>query len=103
MLVPEKYEAQEEYFVNLNLSYSNNNLELLTQFQNNMIALVPNLINNLELSGCPLSDYTEKNSPLEKPTTLKTNDRMSMLRFFGLPLQIFNTKGSFWNPYLPLQ
>ncbi|QBM87385.1 Transport protein Avl9 [Metschnikowia aff. pulcherrima] len=127
-LVPEKYEAQEEYFVNLNLRellsqfktdllvilkalllekkvlvYSNNNLELLTQFQNNMIALVPNLINNLELSGCPLSDYTEKNSPLEKPTTLKTNDRMSMLRFFGLPLQIFNTKGNFWNPYLPLQ
>ncbi|GEQ70473.1 hypothetical protein JCM33374_g4150 [Metschnikowia sp. JCM 33374] len=126
-LEPENYEEQEEYFVNLNLRqllsqfkneilvilkalllekkvlvYSNNNLELLTQFQNNMIALIPNLINSLELSGCPLCDYTEKHSPLEKPTTLKTNDRMSMLRFFGLPLQVFNTKGSFWNPYLPL-
>lgn len=124
----EMYEEQEEYFVNLNLRellsrlkndilvilkalllekrvlvYSNNNLELLTQFQNNMIALIPNLINNLELSGCPLCDYTEKHSPLSKPTTLKTNDRMSMLRFFGLPLQVFNTKGNFWNPYLPLQ
>lgn len=124
----ERYEDQEEFFVNLNLKellgqfkndllvilkavllekkvliYSNNKLELLTQFQNNIIALIPNLMNSLELSGCPLCDFTEKNSPLLKPSSLKTNDRMSMLRFFGLPLQIFNTKGSFWNPYLPLQ
>lgn len=120
-------QEQEEYFVNLNLLdilalygnnllvilkalilekkvliFSNSNLELLTQFQNNLIALIPNLINNLELSGSPLCDYTEKHLPLEKPTSLRTNDRLSMLRFFGLPLQIFNTKGSFWNPYLPL-
>lgn len=128
LLETKKNERQEEFFVNLNLRhilsqfkgnllvilkalllekkvlvYSNNNLELLTQFQNNLIALIPDLLNNLDLSGCPLSDYTEKHSPLSKPTSLKTNDRRSMLRFFGLPLQIFNTKGSFWNPYLPLQ
>lgn len=121
-------EKQEEFYVNLNLRfilhqfrsnllvilkalllekkvliYSNNNLELLTQFQNNLIALIPDLLNHLELSGCPLSDYTEKYSPLSKPSSLKTNDRKSMLRFFGLPLQVFTTKGSFWNPYLPLQ
>lgn len=121
-------ELQEEFFVNLNLRhilskcgpkmlvilkalllekkvliYSNNNLELLTQFQNNLIALIPDLINNLELAGSPLSDYTEKYSPLTKPSSLSTNDRLSMLRFFGLPLQVFNTKGLFWNPYLPLQ
>lgn len=123
-----KNERQDEFFVNLNLLeiltkyrssllvilkalllekkvliYSNNNLELLTQFQNNLIALVPDLLNNLELSGCALCDYTEKFSPLTRPSSLKTNDKLSMLRFFGLPLQIFNTKGSFWNPYLPLQ
>lgn len=128
LLETKKNERQEEFFVNLNLRhilsefknnllvilkalllekkvliYSNNNLELLTQFQNNLIALIPDLLNHLDLSGCPLSDYTEKHSPLSKPTSLKTNDRRSMLRFFGLPLQIFNTKGSFWNPYLPLQ
>lgn len=128
LLESQKIEKQEEYYVNLNLRhilvlfranllvilkalllekkvliYSNNNLELLTQFQNNLIALVPDLLNHLELSGCPLSDYTEKYSPLHKPSSLKTNDRLSMLRFFGLPLQVFNTKGSFWNPYLPLQ
>lgn len=121
-------EKQEEFYVNLNLRhilqefrsnilvilkalllekkvliYSNDNLELLTQFQNNLIALIPDLLNHLELSGCPLSDYTERYSPLSKPSSLKTNDRLSMLRFFGLPLQIFTTKGSFWNPYLPLQ
>lgn len=121
-------ERQEEFFVNLNLKqtilkfktnllviykalllekkiliYSNNNLELLTQFQNNLISLVPNLINNLTNSGCPLSDFIETNGPLSKPDSLNTNSRQSMLRFFGLPLQIFNTKGAFWNPYLPLQ
>lgn len=128
LLREQRYEEQEEYFVNLNLRgilfqfksdmlvilkslllekkilvYSNNDLELLTQFQNNLVALIPNLLENLDLCGSPLCDYTEKHSPLEKPTSLKTNDRMSMLRFFGLPLQIFSTKGSFWNPYLPLQ
>ncbi|CUM46080.1 uncharacterized protein AC631_03369 [Debaryomyces fabryi] len=121
-------ERQDEFFVNLNLKqtllkfktnllvifkalllekkvliYSNNNLEMLTQFQNNLISLIPNLINNLGNSGCPLSDFVETNGPLTKPNSLNTSSRQSMLRFFGLPLQIFNTKGSFWNPYLPLQ
>lgn len=121
-------DKQEEFFINLNLKetfmkfksdlliilkalllekrvliYSNSNLELLTQFQNNIISLIPNLINNLDNSGCPLSDFEETDGPLRKPNTLNTTSRESMLRFFGSPLQIFNTKGSFWNPYLPLQ
>lgn len=128
LLENKKNEKEDEFFVNLNLRnilltyksslliilkalllekrvlvYSNNNLELLTQFQNNLIALIPDLHHHLDLSGCPLSDYTEKHSPLTRPTSLKTNDRLSMARFFGLPLQVFNTKGCFWNPYLPLQ
>ncbi|PIS56389.1 hypothetical protein CJI97_001637 [Candidozyma auris] len=128
LLENKKNEKEDEFFVNLNLRsilsnykssiliilkallleqrvlvYSNNNLELLTQFQNNLIALIPDLHHHLDLSGCPLSDYTEKHSPLTRPTSLKTNDRRSMVRFFGLPLHVFNTKGSFWNPYLPLQ
>ncbi|RCK65356.1 Late secretory pathway protein AVL9 [Candida viswanathii] len=69
----------------------------------NLISLMPNLINNLDDSGCPLIDYAETNGPLSKPQSLNTTSRASMLRFFGLPLQIFNTKNSFWNPYLPLQ
>ncbi|CAK9442265.1 uncharacterized protein LODBEIA_P60080 [Lodderomyces beijingensis] len=85
------------------LIYSNNNLEMLTQFQNNLISLIPNLINFLDDSGCPLVDFVETNGPLSKPQSLSSNNRQSMLRFFGLPLQIFNTKNAFWNPYLPLQ
>lgn len=121
-------EREDEFFVNLNLKetvsrfrhsflavfkamllekriliYSNNNLESLTMFQNNLISLVPNLIHNLADSSCPLIDYTETNGPLKKPESLVTTSRLSMLRFFGLPLQLFNTKGAFWNPYLPLQ
>lgn len=119
---------EEENFVNLNLKntilkfkanfltifksllldkkiliFSNSSLEMLTQFQNNLISLIPNLINNLDNSGCPLIDYVETNGPLAKPNSLNTTNRRSMLRFFGLPLQIFNTKNAFWNPYLPLQ
>lgn len=119
---------EEEFFVNLNLKdtifkfkqnfmtifkclllekkvliFSNSNLEMLTQFQNNLISLIPNLINCLDDCGCPLIDFVETDGPLMKPSSLNTTNRKSMLRFFGLPLQIFNTKGSFWNPYLPLQ
>ncbi|CAH6719799.1 hypothetical protein CLIB1444_02S16754 [[Candida] jaroonii] len=123
------FNDNEEFFINLNLKqsllqlgnkmliifkalllekkiliYSNNKLELLTKFQNNLISLIPNLINNLIYSGCQLSDYQEiYNGKLVKPTSLNTENRDSMLKFFGLPLKIFNTKGSFWNPYLPLQ
>ncbi|KAI5956696.1 hypothetical protein KGF57_003416 [Candida theae] len=121
-------EQEEEYYVNLDLRssilkfkskfmiifkalllekkiliYSTDNLENLTQFQNNLISLIPNLINNLDDSGCPLIDYVETNGPLQKPQSLISNNRASMLRFFGLPLQIFTTKNSFWNPYVPLQ
>lgn len=121
-------EQEEEYYVNLDLRssilkfktnfmiifkalllekkiliYSTDNLESLAQFQNNLISLIPNLINNLDDSGCPLIDYIETNGPLQKPQSLISNSRASMLRFFGLPLQIFNTKNSFWNPYVPLQ
>lgn len=124
----EFFQRQDEFFINLNLRetllkftskiliifkalilekkiliYSNSNLEMLTQFQNNLISLIPNLVNNLDNSGCPLSDFLENNAPISKPTSLNTTSRQSMLRFFGLPLQLFNTKGSFWNPYLPLQ
>ncbi|CUM68580.1 uncharacterized protein PRCAT00006307001 [Priceomyces carsonii] len=124
----QKYLQEEEFFVNLNLKntilnigsvflivfkslllekkvviFSNNNIEMLTQFQNNLISLIPNLINSLDDSGCALIDYVETNGPLKKPNSLNTTNRKSMLRFFGLPLQIFNTKGSFWTPYLPLQ
>ena len=123
-----RIEREDEFFVNLNLKetvtkfrhnfltlfkamllekkiliFSNNNLESLTMFQNNLISLVPNLIHNLADSSCPLIDYSETNGPLKKPESLNTSSRQSMLRFFGLPLQIFNTKGAFWNPYLPLQ
>ena len=99
-------EQEEENYVNLNLKstvakfrsrfliifkslllekkvliYSNNNLEALTQFQNNMLSLMPNLINNLDDSGCPLIDYAETNGPLSKPQSLNTTNRVSMLRF----------------------
>ncbi|EGV60203.1 hypothetical protein PSN45_002048 [Yamadazyma tenuis] len=123
------FDDNEEFFINLNLKqsllqlrsnfltifkalllekkvliYSNNKLELLTKFQNNLISLIPNLINNLVYSGCQLSDYQENfTGKLMQPVSLNTENRDSMLNFFGLPLKLFNTKGSFWNPYLPLQ
>ena len=46
-----------------------------------MLSLMPNLINNLDDSGCPLIDYAETNGPLSKPQSLNTTNRVSMLRF----------------------
>lgn len=48
----------------------------------------------------PRMDYYA--SHVEKPTSLKTSERASLLAYMGIPLQIFG-KGSLFGPYTPLQ
>lgn len=85
------------------LVFSGSNLDQVFQFQNNLISLIPGLLNNLQESGSPLIDFMELTTNLGKPTSINTLSRHSMLRFFGLPLKLFDTKGAMWAPYLPLQ
>ncbi|KAJ5987296.1 Late secretory pathway protein AVL9 [Penicillium sp. IBT 35674x] len=74
--------------------------ERLCMIQFSLISLIPGLIDNLQDCADPaFDDYTQN---VEKPTSLKTSDRGSLLAYMGLPLQIFG-KGSMFGPYTPLQ
>ena len=70
----------------------------LTQFA--LISLIPSLIRNLQ--DCADPELSTYESSLTKATSLQSSDRKSLLRYMGLPLQIFG-KGSLFGPYTPLQ
>ncbi|KAJ5127001.1 hypothetical protein N7448_007780 [Penicillium atrosanguineum] len=74
--------------------------ERLCMIQFSLISLIPGLINSLEDCADPAFDNFAQT--VEKPTSLKTSDRTSLLAYMGLPLQIFG-KGSMFGPYTPLQ
>jgi hypothetical protein len=74
--------------------------ERLCMIQFSLISLIPGLINSLQDCADPAFDTYSQT--VEKPTSLKTSDRKSLLAYMGLPLQIFG-KGSMFGPYTPLQ
>ncbi|KAI4753618.1 hypothetical protein E4T52_01607 [Aureobasidium sp. EXF-3400] len=65
-----------------------------------LISLVPTLMRHLRDCADPRMDYYATH--VEKPTSLKTSERASLLAYMGVPLQIFG-KGSLFGPYTPLQ
>lgn len=76
-------------------------LRKLCNYQYSLLSLIPNLM--LNLSTCGSRDLSVLHSKvLEKPNFFKSSDRSSVLRFLGLPLQVFD-KGGFFQPYLSLQ
>ncbi|GAA5992444.1 hypothetical protein JCM5350_001593 [Sporobolomyces pararoseus] len=78
-------------------------VEQLCAFQYSLVALIPNLLTCLQDSASPsLSNRTSNPRNLQKPTSLKTSDKNSLLRYLGLPLELFGEQ-SFFQPYLPLQ
>ncbi|GAA5856609.1 hypothetical protein JCM8547_005889 [Rhodosporidiobolus lusitaniae] len=75
-------------------------VEQLCTFQYSLVALIPALLTNLTDSASPsLSTRAQR---IAKPTSLKTSDRRSLIRYLGLPLDVFGAN-SFFQPYLPLQ
>ncbi|SCV71582.1 BQ2448_3170 [Microbotryum intermedium] len=75
-------------------------VETLCTMQYSLVALIPSLLTYLDDAASPdLDTLTRK---LTKPTSLKTSDRSSLVRYLGLPINMFG-KGSFFQPYLPLQ
>ncbi|GAA6016273.1 hypothetical protein JCM11491_006799 [Sporobolomyces phaffii] len=75
-------------------------VEQLCTFQYSLVALIPALLTSLQDSASPV--LANRIHSLEKPTSLKTSDKGSLIRYLGLPLEIFG-EGSFFQPYLPLQ
>ncbi|CAB4255460.1 similar to Saccharomyces cerevisiae YLR114C AVL9 Conserved protein involved in exocytic transport from the Golgi [Maudiozyma barnettii] len=76
------------------------NVEYLCNLQFSLISLIPSLLLDLRDSGSPLT-YKDI-SKMERATSFKSSDRKSVLKFLGLPLQIFQ-KGGLFSPYTPLQ
>ncbi|KAG8948982.1 late secretory pathway protein avl9 [Tulasnella sp. 424] len=75
-------------------------VERLCTYQYSLVSLIPNLLLTLEDTASPNLDRRSKDT--SKPTELRTSDRNSLMRYLGLPLNIFG-KDSFFQPYLPLQ
>ncbi|WWC91958.1 uncharacterized protein L201_006911 [Kwoniella dendrophila CBS 6074] len=74
-------------------------VEKLCTYQYSLVSLIPGLLMSLRDSGSP--DLDAKKTRV-RPTSLRTSDRSSLLRYMGLPLQVFG-KESFFQPYMPLQ
>ncbi|KAI9923818.1 hypothetical protein ASPWEDRAFT_110781 [Aspergillus wentii DTO 134E9] len=74
--------------------------ERLCMIQFSLVSLIPGLMNSLE--DCADPSFNSYAQTVEKPTSLKTSERSSLLAYMGLPLQIFG-KGSMFGPYTPLQ
>ncbi|GAA5867817.1 hypothetical protein JCM3774_005866 [Rhodotorula dairenensis] len=79
---------------------ANTPVEQLCTFQYSLVTLIPALLTNLEDSASPLLD--ERSKRRKKPSSLRTSDKYSLIRYLGLPLDVFG-KDSFFQPYLPLQ
>lgn len=75
-------------------------VEQLCTFQYSLVALIPELLTQLEDAASPELD--ERSKTATRPTSLRTSDKASLLRYLGLPLNVFG-QGSFFQPYLPLQ
>lgn len=76
------------------------NCERLCLLQFSLVSLIPGLIRQLHDCADPAFNSYEEN--LQRPTSLKTSERASLLAYMGLPLQLFG-KGSLFGPYTPLQ
>ena len=75
-------------------------VEALCTYQYSLVSLIPSLLLNLHDSASPLlSSHSHSAVP---PTTLRTSDKTSLIKYLGLPLNLFGG-GAFFQPYLPLQ
>lgn len=62
-------------------------VEALCTYQYSLVALIPSLLTNLEDAVSPELDERAQNA--KPPTSLRTSDKQSLIRFVGLPLNIF--------------
>ena len=56
----------------------------------------------MHLEDCGDSSLDSRATKATKSLELRTSDRQSLLRYLGLPLNLYG-KGAFFQPYLPLQ
>ncbi|KAI8365945.1 transport protein Avl9-domain-containing protein [Radiomyces spectabilis] len=77
-------------------------VERLCTFQYSLISLIPGLMRSLRDSGAPHLESSIASLKKTEARELTSGRKDSLLRYMGLPLRLFE-KGSFFQPYLPLQ
>lgn len=77
-------------------------VERLCTFQYSLTSLIPGLLRNLQDSGAPELDTSDEDRTTVEAKVLSDGSKESLLKYMGLPLNIFE-KGSFFQPYIPLQ
>lgn len=75
-------------------------VEQLCNYQYSLVSLLPGLLLNLQDAGDP-SLHTRAGR-VEAADSLRSSDRKSLLKFLGMPLDIFGPD-AFFQPYCPLQ
>ncbi|KAK0521319.1 hypothetical protein OC842_006821 [Tilletia horrida] len=75
-------------------------IEQLCTQQYSLVSLIPGLLASLQDAGLPNLDT--RTATRAKAESLRTSDRKSLLRFLGMPLNLFGAD-AFFQPYLPLQ
>lgn len=74
-------------------------VERLCTYQYSLVSLIPGLLLNLADAGDPSLKSHATSAPTD---TLRSSERKSLLKFLGMPLNIFG-EDSFFQPYCPLQ
>ncbi|KAI8069574.1 transport protein Avl9-domain-containing protein [Gongronella butleri] len=77
-------------------------VEQLCTFEYSLISLIPGLLRSLHDAGSPQLDTDLDSIRQIEPKELQNGNKASLLQYMGLPLRLFE-KGSFFQPYLPLQ
>ncbi|EPQ25998.1 uncharacterized protein PFL1_06453 [Pseudozyma flocculosa PF-1] len=75
-------------------------VERLCTYQYSLVSLIPSLLLNLQDASDPQAKSQE--SRAEQAESLRTSDRKSLMKYLGMPLNIFG-ESSFFQPYCPLQ
>ncbi|CDS01451.1 related to AVL9-protein involved in exocytic transport from the Golgi [Sporisorium scitamineum] len=75
-------------------------VEQLCNYQYSLVSLLPGLLLSLQDAGDP--QLHTRAGRVEKADSLRSSDRKSLLKFLGMPLDIFG-EDAFFQPYCPLQ
>ncbi|GAK66111.1 cytoplasm protein [Moesziomyces antarcticus] len=75
-------------------------VEQLCNYQYSLVSLIPGLLLSLQDAGDP--KLQTRSSRVEVADSLRSSDRKSLLKFLGMPLDIFG-EDAFFQPYCPLQ
>ncbi len=75
-------------------------VEQLCNYQYSLVSLIPGLLLNLQDAGDP--QLHRQGGRVKAADSLRSSDRKSLLKFLGMPLDIFG-EDAFFQPYCPLQ